>query len=81
VSQTRWFREAIEVYYQMMQAPASQQDGLRDLYWTLVDNAAHTGKFTRDQLHRVILARSRKYRHCRIEGFGKEEAFDLAARK
>jgi hypothetical protein len=80
VSQTRWFKEALEVYYQMMEAPASRQDGLRDVYWTLVDNAATTGKFTRDELHTVILARSRKSRHCRVEGFSKEDAFEIAGR-
>ncbi len=80
MSQTRWFREALEVYYQMMEAPASQQDGLRDVYWKLVENAANTGKFTRDQLHGVILTRSRKYRHCRLEGFSEEEAFQIAGK-
>jgi hypothetical protein len=78
VSQTRWFREALEVYYQMMEAPASRQEGLNDLYWTLVDSAATTGKFSRQDLHSVIVNRSSKYRHARIEGFSPEKAFEIA---
>ena len=78
MSQTRWFREALEVYYQMMEAPASQQEGLHDLYRTLVDNAATTGKFSQNDLHRVIVKRSPKYRHARLEGFSPEQAFEIA---
>ena len=80
MSQTRWFREAFEVYYQMMGAPASQQEGLRDIYWTLVDNAATTGKFSRNDLHKVIVHRFPKYRHARLEGFSPEQAFEIAGK-
>jgi hypothetical protein len=78
VSQTRWFKEALEVYFQMMQAPASEQRGLLDRYRELIEMAATTGKFTAEQLDNAVRARSRRYRHYRIEGFSEEEAFKLA---
>ena len=80
MSQTRWFREALEVYYQMMEAPASQQEGLHAIYWTLVDSAATTGKFSPNDLHRAIIERAPAYRHARLEGFGPEKAFQIAAK-
>jgi len=62
----------------MSVSPASQMRHLHDLYWTLVDQAATTGKFTRIELHKVIVDRFPKYRHARLEGFEPEEAFKIA---
>jgi hypothetical protein len=62
----------------MMQAAPAEQRGLHERYKELVEAAATTGKFTPEQLERAIVARSRKYRHCRIEGFSEEEAFKMA---
>jgi hypothetical protein len=62
----------------MMQAPPSEQRELLDRYGELIELAATTGKFTAEQLDNVVRARSRKYRHYRIEGFGEDEAFKMA---
>jgi len=78
VSQTRWFKEALEVYFQMMQAPPSEQRRFLEKYRELIEMAATTGKLTAEQLDKVVVARSRKYRHYRIEGFSEEEAFKMA---
>jgi hypothetical protein len=81
VSQAAWFREALETYFQLMQAPPSEMGALHAAYQNLLAQAADTAKVERELMHGVIIERSLPYRHARLEGFSPEQAFEIAAPK
>ena len=78
MSQSLWFRKAVEMMYKISIAPPAQQGFLRDLYDEAISRSTDEGKIVRDLMHASILAGNATYCCERSKGKSQEDAFDLS---
>ena len=79
MSQTQWFRNALEIQHQISQAAPKQQGGLLNTYKILLGMAATTAKVPTEEMNRVIMHRLAEYTKARIAGKSEAESFSIAA--
>ena len=79
MSQTRWFRSALELQHQISLAAPKQQGGLLNTYRSVLGLAASTAKVAPEEMDRVIMDRLAEYTKARISGKSEAESFAVAA--
>jgi len=79
MSQSQWFRTALEIQHQISLAAPKQQGGLLNTYNVVLGLATATAKVPTEQMHRVIMDRLADYTKARISGKSEAESFAIAA--